>query len=231
MRWNHPTRGVIGPDDFIPIAEDTGLIIDLGRFVLREACRQTMRWRHLPGAEDLSVSVNVSPHQIYDDNFVTDVATALEESGLPATSLILELTETALLTDAAPVQQRLGALQLTGVRIAIDDFGTGYSSLAYLRSFAIDFLKIDRSFVNELTHGHRDQGRAMVRSIINIGRDLELHVIAEGIEEDTQLDVLRDAGCTTGQGYLFAKPAPADQIPDVIRRSHQAQLASHRSDA
>ncbi len=221
VRWHHPTRGLVGPDEFIPIAEETGLIIDIGRYVLREACRQTMQWRALPGGDNLCIGVNVSSHQLYDDQFVADVETALADTGLPPTALILELTESTLLSDTALVQQRLDALKHLGVRIAIDDFGTGYSSLAYLRTFPIDFLKIDRSFVNELSQELNDQGRVMVRSIISIGHNLNLGVVAEGIEQPAQLDELRDAGCNTGQGYLFARPVPPDQVPELLTQYTQ----------
>jgi len=217
VRWNHPTRGMVGPDEFIPIAEELGLIVDIGRFVLREACRETMAWRALPGAQDLCVGVNVSSQQLYDDQFVADIRAALDDTGLPATGFILELTESTLLSDTSIVQERLDALKRLGVRIALDDFGTGYSSLAYLRSFPIDFLKIDQSFVNELSRESDDQGLIMVRSIISIGHNLNLGVIAEGIEQTNQLEELRKAGCNTGQGYLFARPVPPDQIPELLR--------------
>jgi diguanylate cyclase (GGDEF)-like protein len=216
VRWQHPTRGLIPPDDFIPLAEETGLIIDLGRFVLQQACRHIADWRTVAKSNELSVSVNVSSHQLYDDRFVNDVATALQDSGLPATALTLELTETALLANSDQVHDRLNALKQLGIRIAIDDFGTGYSSLAYLRAFPIDFLKIDRSFVNELNDHHDGQGEDMIRSIIGIGHNLQLEVVAEGIERPSQLSALLAAGCNTGQGYLFAKPVPADEIPELI---------------
>ena len=213
LRWNHPTRGLVGPDQFIPIAEENGLIVDIGRSVLNEACRQTMQWRTtLPDAPALGIGVNVSSHQLYDKHFVTDVERALRESGLPPASLILELTESALLSDAAHIRERLDTLKRLGVRLAIDDFGTGYSSLSYLRTFPVDYLKIDRSFVNELNQHGSDQGRVMIRSIISIGHDFNLGVIAEGIETPAQLEELTHAGCDTGQGYLFARPIPPEQV-------------------
>ena len=216
IRWNHPTRGLVGPDDFIPIAEESRLIIDIGRYVLRVACRHAMQWRALPGAHHLSVGVNISYHQLYDDQFLAHIETALHETGLPPHNLTLELTERTLLTDTHRVHDRLATLKQLGVRLAIDDFGTGYSSLAYLRSFPIDFLKIDRSFVNELSDTSNDQGRVMIRSIISIGHNLNLGVVAEGIEQPAQLDQLRDASCNTGQGYLFSRPVPADQVPQLL---------------
>ena len=217
-RWHHPTRGFIPPDEFIPLAEETGLIIELGRFVLRAACRQAQEWRKTWTRNDIAISVNVSSYQLYDDTFVDDVGTALRETGLPATSLVLEVTETALLSDSSQVHTRLNALKELGIRIAIDDFGTGYSSLSYLRSFPIDFVKIDRAFISELTDTDSDQGEKMVRSIIGIGHNLRLNVVAEGIEGAGQLELLMEAGCNSGQGYFFAKPLPPDQIPDFLAR-------------
>jgi diguanylate cyclase (GGDEF)-like protein/PAS domain S-box-containing protein len=218
VRWNHPTRGLVPPDEFIPMAEETGLIVDIGRYVLREACWQTMQWRTLAGADNLCISVNVSSHQLYDGHFISDVEAALRDSGLPPSSLILELTESSLLSDTSRVHHRLATLRALGVRVAIDDFGTGYSSLSYLRSFPIDFLKIDRSFVNELGGVSNDQGRALVRSIISIGHNLNLLVIAEGIEHASQLDELIAAGCDFGQGYFFGYPTPPDEIPELLAR-------------
>ena len=215
VRWNHPTRGLIPPDEFVPIAEETGLIVELGRFVLREACWQVSQWR-ARGAPDLSVSVNVSPFQLYDASFLSDVQLALHEAALDPTALVLELTERSLLNETAGVRHRLTTLRESGIRIAIDDFGTGYSSLSYLRKFAIDYLKIDRSFVSELGISSNAQGRALVRSIINIGHDLDLDVIAEGIENASQLDALRSAGCDFGQGYLFGRPSPAEEILGLV---------------
>ena len=218
VRWNHPTRGLVPPNEFIPVAEETGLIVDIGRYVLRESCWQTMQWRALSGADNLCVSVNVSSHQLYDGHFVSDVETSLRESGLPPSSLVLELTESSLLSDTSRVHHRLATLRELGVRVAIDDFGTGYSSLSYLRTFPIDFLKIDRSFVNELGGASNDQGRALVRSIISIGHNLNLLVIAEGIEQASQLEELLAAGCDFGQGYLFGHPKPPDEIPELLTR-------------
>jgi len=224
LRWNHPIRGLVGPDQFIPIAEESGLIVDIGRFVLHEACRQAMEWRTtLPNANDIRMGVNVSSHQLYDEHFVTDVERALRETGLPPSCLILELTESSLLSDTTHIHERLDALKRLGVKLAIDDFGTGYSSLSYLHTFPVDFLKIDRTFVNELNQERSEQGRVMIRSIISIGHNLNLGVIAEGIEQASQLDELRDAGCNTGQGWLFAHAAPAPHIPELLSEYTQAQ--------
>lgn len=216
VRWNHPTRGLVVPDEFIPIAEETGLILDIGRYVLQEACWQTTQWRSLAGGSDLSVSVNVSSVQLYDDRFVSDVQMALRDSGLPSSSLILELTESALLSDTTRVRDLLATLRDLGIRVAVDDFGTGYSSLSYLRAFPIDFLKIDRTFVSELDQA---QGHALVRSIIGIGHDLQLCVVAEGIEHEDQLGVLQSERCDLGQGYFLGRPVPADEVPTVLGRA------------
>jgi diguanylate cyclase (GGDEF)-like protein len=217
LRWNHPTRGLVGPDQFIPIAEESGLIVDIGRYVLHEACQQAMQWRTtIPNAQTIRMGVNVSSHQLYDDHFVTDVQRALEATGLPPTSLILELTESALLSNTTHIHERLDALKHLGVQLAIDDFGTGYSSLSYLHTFPVDFLKIDRTFVNELDQDRSEQGRVMIRSIISIGHNLNLGVIAEGIEQTSQLDELREAGCNTGQGWLFAHAVPPQDIPELL---------------
>ena len=218
VRWNHPTRGLVPPAEFIPMAEETGLIVEIGRFVLREACWQARQWRSLPGAGELCVSVNVSSHQLYDGRFVADVELALRDSRLPPTALVLELTETSLLSDTSRVHHRLSTLRDLGVRVAIDDFGTGYSSLAYLRKFPVDFLKIDKSFVGELGGGHDEQGWALIRSIVGIGHDLNLVVVAEGIEDETQLDALRAARCDLGQGFLLGRPAPADEFGGLLAR-------------
>jgi diguanylate cyclase (GGDEF)-like protein len=227
LRWAHPTRGLIGPDEFIPMAEESGLIIDIGRWVLKEACRQAMHWRAtIPNAQTISMGVNVSSHQLYDDHFVRDVERALRDTGLPAASLILELTESVLLSNTTHIHERLDALKRLGVQLAIDDFGTGYSSLSYLHTFPVDFLKIDRTFVNELSEQHSDQGRVMIRSIISIGHNLNLGVIAEGIEQSTQLDELREAGCNTGQGWLFAHAEPPEKIPELLARYPQPSRPS-----
>jgi diguanylate cyclase (GGDEF)-like protein/PAS domain S-box-containing protein len=227
VRWNHPTRGLVGPNEFIPIAEETGLIVPIGLFVLRRACEQLVRWRATDSDNDaLSIGVNVSSQQLHDPNFVADVGGTLRATGLAAQHLVLELTESTLLSDTTLVLQRLGALKALGVRLAIDDFGTGYSSLAYLRTFPVDFLKIDRTFVNEVSR-QPDQGRVMVRSIIGLGHNLSLTVVAEGIEETEQLDELRDAGCNIGQGFLFARPVPPEAVPGLLAQRDLSREHAH----
>jgi diguanylate cyclase (GGDEF)-like protein len=220
LRWHHPTRGLVPPVEFIPIAEETGLIVEIGRFVLRTACVQTKQWQQAhEHARNLSVSVNVSAIQLHEEDFADVVEGALQESGLHPTNLILELTESTLVSSSGSIDSALNRLRRLGVHIAIDDFGTGYSSLAYLREFPVDYLKIDRSFVSRLTTDDADENNVMVQSIINIGKNLNLGVVAEGIEEAAQLDTLRAAGCDSGQGYLFARPIPPDEIPALLADS------------
>jgi diguanylate cyclase (GGDEF)-like protein len=217
LRWHHPTRGLVPPVEFIPIAEETGLIIEIGRFVLRTACMQTKQWQQaFAHARNLRVSVNVSAIQLHEEDFADVVEAALQESALHPTNLILELTESTLVSSSGSIDNALNRLRRLGVHIAIDDFGTGYSSLAYLREFPVDYLKIDRSFISRLTSDDDDENNVMVQSIINIGKNLNLGVVAEGIEETAQLDTLQAAGCDSGQGYLFARPIPPDEIPALL---------------
>ncbi|CAN5835636.1 EAL domain-containing protein [soil metagenome] len=205
LRWQHPTLGAVSPVEFIAVAEEAGLIGDIGAWVLREACRQAAGW---PGA--LTVSVNVSPVQAMSQDLRTVVLAALRESGLPATRLELEITESIFLHDAKTTLDQLHALRATGLRIALDDFGTGYSSLAYLRRFPFDTLKIDRSFVRELMQ--RPDARAIVKMILGLARTLQMKTVAEGVEEPAQAGLLTHHGCTTLQGYLVARPMPAAQV-------------------
>jgi diguanylate cyclase (GGDEF)-like protein/PAS domain S-box-containing protein len=205
-RWEHPERGSISPGRFIPLAEETGLIVPIGRHVLREACRQLACWRaRIPGADQLTVSVNVSMRQLLVGDLVEDVRRALLDAGLPAPALTLELTESSLATDTEQAIEALRRLKALGVRLAIDDFGTGYSSLAYLHRFPVDVLKIDRSFVSSVASGQ--QSPALARAIVDLGRSLDLVTLAEGIEQDLELAQFRELNCTLGQGYLFARPA------------------------
>jgi diguanylate cyclase (GGDEF)-like protein/PAS domain S-box-containing protein len=220
LRWEHPERGSVAPDEFIPIAEETGVILEVGRLVLDVACHQCAQWRAQSGLSALTMCVNVSGQQLYDERFVTDVEETLARAGLPPTSLILELTESTLLTDTAAVHQRLQQLKDMGVRLAVDDFGTGYSSLSYLHSFPVDYLKIDRSFVKGLNQRNDHQSHVMVRSIISIARNLNLAVVAEGIEQTEQLDALVAAGCHTGQGYLLSRPVPPEEITPLLQEQH-----------
>jgi diguanylate cyclase (GGDEF)-like protein/PAS domain S-box-containing protein len=205
LRWDHPDFGVVPPDKFIPIAEDTGLIVQIGRWVLGEACRQAARWREeLPGSGDLSMAVNVSGRQIASPNLVQHVAQSLAASGLAPAALILELTETVLVREADLAARRLAELQHLGVRLAVDDFGTGYSSLSYLRQFPFDILKVDKSFVATITDA--DAIPAIVRGLLELGRTLGLETVAEGVEDIMQRNALRAHGCELAQGFLFSRP-------------------------
>ena len=225
VRWNHPTRGLLGPLEFIPVAEETGAIVPLGEWVLGEACRQTSAWRagHA-GARDLSVSVNLSTRQLLEVDLVTQVRDTLEASGLEPSALTLELTEGSLMQDVDETVVKLRQLKELGVRLAIDDFGTGSSSLGYLQRFPIDTLKIDKSFVDGIaSDGSEDP--ALVRAIVQMASTLSLETIAEGIEGSDQLDELRSAGCRAGQGYLFAKPLKAEALGEFLESADAAGTA------
>ncbi len=209
VRWQAPGEALIPPARFIPLAEETGLIVEIGRFVLRSACLQARTWldRGLP---PIVVSVNVSPRQFKQESFVASVAQALRESGLPAELLELEITESMVMHDAARLIRMLEELRQLGVQIAVDDFGTGYSSLSYLKRFPVHRLKIDRSFVADVT-GNADDA-AIVRTIISLGHNLGLRVVAEGVETDSQLDFLRANACDEMQGFYFSPPVPVEEF-------------------
>jgi diguanylate cyclase (GGDEF)-like protein len=214
LRWNHPRRGWVMPSQFIPIAEETGLIVALGRWVLREACRQAATWPRCPDGTTPSVSVNVAARQLDSEEFAEDVREALSASGLPPSRLVLEITESDVTRAREAALHKLEALRALGVRVAIDDFGTGYSSLGHLQYFPVDELKIDRSFVQRVTGGDRDA--AFVRTIIGLARSLSADVVAEGIEEELQRRFLRRAGCDLGQGFHFSRPMPPGAVPRFI---------------
>ncbi|SDF43340.1 PAS domain S-box-containing protein/diguanylate cyclase (GGDEF) domain-containing protein [Blastococcus fimeti] len=204
LRWHSPTLGSIPPDRFVPLAEDLDLIGEIGAWVLREACATAAAWRRcVPAARDMTMAVNVSAVQLASPDLVDQIAEALSASGLPASALVLEVTETALVRDPDAAAQRLAALRALGVRLALDDFGTGYSSLSYLRQFTVDVLKIDRSFISTI---HGPELPPIVRALIDLGRTLDLEIVAEGIELEVQRDQLREARCDLAQGYLFAAP-------------------------
>ena len=213
IRWDHPELGQIMPDRFIPIAEQNGAIIPIGRWVLQTACRTAVGWieRHEP---TLTMAVNLSGRQLASDGIVDDVRTALADAGLEPASLVLEMTETALIEDPERAAAKLRDLRDLGVRLAIDDFGTGYSSLSYLQQFPVDILKIDRSFISRITDRH--QVPAIMRGLLDFSRTMQLETIAEGIESVAQLDQLRDQHCQLGQGYLFSRPLPADEAERLL---------------
>jgi diguanylate cyclase (GGDEF)-like protein/PAS domain S-box-containing protein len=211
LRWDHPERGPIGPARFIPIAEETGLIESIGQWVLRAACRAAVTWPR-QGSEPLAVSVNVSPRQLRDPGFVGEVREVLATTGLPASQLELEVTESAVMNDPDEARERLEQLQRVGVSLAIDDFGTGYSSLGQLRHFPFDSLKVDRSFMRGL--GQDQTNAAIVSGVIALARNLGLAVVGEGIETRAQLEQLQRLGCDRGQGYYLARPLS----PEALRR-------------
>jgi diguanylate cyclase (GGDEF)-like protein len=208
VRWQHPSRGLIAPAEFIPIAERSGLINDIGKWVLGDVCRQLARWRDR-GLSPLPVAVNLAARHFRSPELPALVSTLLDTHQLPTEMLELELTETTLLVAGLQVQANLAELRRLGVSLAIDDFGTGYSSLSYLKRMPINVLKIDQSFVRDLESGTDDQ--ALVTSIIALGHSLGLKLVAEGVETDRQAEILRRQGCDFGQGYLFGRPVPADE--------------------
>ncbi|GLY26691.1 hypothetical protein Kisp02_00560 [Kineosporia sp. NBRC 101731] len=223
VRWPHPERGMVRPDLFIPIAEQTGLIHDIGRFVLREACFQGQEWARMSPSTPMNIGVNVSGKQLQRRDFADEVSRALADSGLDAGSLVLEMTESVLMNDTESAMNTLKELKDRGVRIAIDDFGTGYSSLSYLHRFPVDILKIDRSFVDRLSGA--DAQDSLVQSIVQLGHTLQLETIAEGIEEHSQLIALRRLGCTMAQGYHFGRPAPADTVSKLVMDQNANSVA------
>ncbi len=208
VRWQHPTRGLISPLDFVPIAEGTGLIVPLGRWVLEEACRQAVEWG-AGTSRPLKMAVNVSVRQFDRADLPTMVAEVLAETGMPASQLCLEMTESVLMTDSEENLAQLIRLKALGLTLAIDDFGTGYSSLAYLRRFPVDTLKIDRSFIERL--GLQNDDAALADTIVQLGQSLGMSTVAEGIEEYGQLAALREMGCDFAQGFYFSRPIPADE--------------------
>ncbi len=222
IRWRHPQRGIVAPDNFIPLAEDNGMIVQIGRWVLEEACRQAAVWA-ADGVE-LAVAVNVSAHQLGRKGFGYEVALALQRSRIEPSSLILELTETTLMRDVSAAAQALEAIKALGVRVAIDDFGTGYASLSQLQRMPVDILKIDRSFVAALNDG--GQSRELLRAILGVGEALSLAVVAEGIEERAQMRALEEMGCEMAQGFLMGKPGPAEDIEALVSSHADAAAGS-----
>jgi diguanylate cyclase len=214
LRWNQPEFGMIGPADFIPIAEESGLIVPIGRWVLHTACRQAAEWQK-EGLGLINVSVNLSGRQTKDGSLMGDILAALRESGLPPRQLELEITETVLMENVHDNVTLLNRLQTEGIRLSIDDFGTGYSSMAYLKRFPIDQVKIDRTFVRDIPGDGDDE--AIVTAIIAMSRSLGLTVVAEGVETEQQLQFLRGADCDIMQGFHFARPMPASQMTNFLR--------------
>jgi len=210
IRWNHPTNGLVSPLDFISIAEETGLIVPIGEWALKEACRHAVTW-----PEDIRVAVNFSPVQFATPDIANLVFHALATSGLAPDRLEVEITESLFLESSDSVREILRGLKKIGVRIALDDFGTGFSSLSYLRKFPFDKIKIDRSFIVELLK--EDDASAVVKAITDLAAALRMETTAEGVEEREQLEVLRSHGCTTVQGFLFSKPVQASEVIELLQ--------------
>jgi diguanylate cyclase len=215
VRWRHPQRGVVPPDQFIPLAEHTGLIKPLTRWVLEAALRQCRAW--LAGGREIPVAVNVSMHDLHDTGFPNTIAGLLASNGVPARCLRVEITECAIMADPARAQEVLERLRALGIGVAVDDFGTGYSSLAYLKRLPVDELKIDRSFVRHLAEDDND--RAIVRSTIGLAHDLGLNVVAEGVEDQAAWDLLGRFGCDLVQGYFVSRPLPAAELVHWLEAS------------
>ena len=215
IRWNSPARGVVQPDDFIPTLEETGLILDVGKWVLGEACRQAAAWRE--AGHEIGMAVNVSGRQLDTDQLITDIEGALSESGLDPGALTIEITETTLMRNVEETARRLTQAKQLGVRIAIDDFGTGYSSLAHLQRFPVDTLKIDRSFISGLTDNHESE--TLLRTLVQLGKSLSIETLAEGIEQPGELTLLQGEQCDSGQGFLYARPLDAAATEAFLRDS------------
>ena len=216
IRWEHPECGFVPPSEFIPLAEETGLIVPIGRWVLEEACRQAKGWqeRH----DDVSIlwlSVNLSARQLGHKEITRHIEDALKSSGLHASNLSLEMTETALVEDVTSAVAALGRLKDLGVRVEIDDFGTGYSSLSYLKRFPADFLKLDNSFIGDLG-GDGGAGATITGAVVSLAHALDLRVVGEGIETAEQLQSLKDLGCDMGQGYYFSRPLTREGMDNLL---------------
>jgi EAL domain-containing protein (putative c-di-GMP-specific phosphodiesterase class I) len=213
MRWNHPERGMIPPNHFIPIAEETGLIMPMGEWALRIACTQAVQWMNQ--GNELIMAVNISARQFNHPGLVAMVEQVLRDTGLPAHWLELELTESVAMQDVQRTTATLHALRDLGVLLSIDDFGTGFSSLSYLQRFPLNKLKVDRSFVNNLGNGHNDT--TIAQTVILLGHSLRLRVIAEGVETREQIEILRGYGCEEMQGFYFSRPIPAHEIGVLLK--------------
>ncbi|MFC7299862.1 putative bifunctional diguanylate cyclase/phosphodiesterase [Herminiimonas aquatilis] len=214
LRWQHPVKGMISPADFIPLAEQTGLILPIGHWVLGTACAQLMAWAKNPVSANLHLAVNVSALQFKQPDYVSQVISILERSNIDPTLLTLELTESMLVNDVSDIIAKMKSLKTKGVRFSLDDFGTGYSSLSYLKKLPIDQLKIDQSFVRDMLKDSNDV--AIVRTVVGLARNLKLDVIAEGVETEGQRQFLADLGCHSFQGYLLSRPVPIAEFEGVL---------------
>jgi EAL domain-containing protein (putative c-di-GMP-specific phosphodiesterase class I) len=222
VRWRTADGDLVPPDDFISLAEDSGLISVIGEIVLRRACAQVARWRRLPGCADLTLSVNVSGRQFMDVDMVAVVADALEDAGLDADALWLEITESVMMTDSLDTLATMSGLRSLGVHLSVDDFGTGYSSLSYLQRFPIEQVKIDRRFVGGMCDHTEDE--AVVAAVVGIAKALGMSVVAEGVEEQRQVDQLAQYDCDLLQGFLFSRPMPALDLGPVLLERNEVGL-------
>ena len=227
VRWKHSTRGIVSPAEFVPIAEDVGVVVPIGFFVLERACEQMKRWQTEFNAPELTISVNVSGKQLQRSDFVERVRDILRRTKLSPESLKLEITESVLITNRDEIAKKLQRLKRSGVKFALDDFGTGYSSLSVLSAFPIDTLKIDRSFVSRVENDSEIQ--AIVRSIVTLARSMNMEITSEGIETKFQHRFVRELGCDTGQGYLFSKPLETAKFTEYLERHWGAQSALSRA--
>lgn len=215
MRWQHPTAGTVSPATFVPLLEETGLIVQVGAWVIEAACRQRAAWQRSGLlADDCSLAVNISPRQFASHSLVDLLQQSLTSNQLAPQMLEVELTEGSLMQDTEVTRRMLNDLKQLGVRLSVDDFGTGYSSLSYLKLFEIDTLKIDKSFVDKITTDKKDE--AISASIVNLAHNLQMLVVAEGVETDAQLQMLQQMGCDIVQGYYFAKPMPQDELESFV---------------
>jgi predicted signal transduction protein with EAL and GGDEF domain len=224
LRWNHPTKGMILPAMFIPLAEEIGFIIPLGEWVLKQACKAAAQW-----SEPLTISVNLSPSQFRSSGLVKAVSEALSSSGLPPEQLELEITETSLLSDSESTLSTLYQLRDLGVRVAMDDFGTGYSSLSYLQSFPFDKIKIDRSFVKDIADGVGSLN--IVRAVTAMAQGLGMTTTAEGVETEEQLAIIKAEGCTEMQGFLFSRPVPERDLEKLLKSGRKGARVANGQDA
>lgn len=224
IRWHQPEHGWIYPSAFIPVAEDSGLIVPLSQWVLRQACEQARAWQ-AAGLPPICISVNISAIDFRQRHFVAHLAAILEKTGLAPRLLELEITESVLMQNVEDTLVTLRAIKTLGVRLSIDDFGTGYSSLSYLRRFPIDVLKIDQSFIRGLSHNSQDA--QLIGAIISLGKSLDLNIIAEGVETLEQLAFLKAHQCEEGQGFLFSKAVAADEFAQLLQTGHHSLMPSH----
>jgi len=214
IRWQHPEEGLVGPDEFIGIAEDTGMIMDIGDWILGEACHQIVDWKKQYNNEELTVSVNLSPEQLRQPDIVQRISARIDESGVCPACVKLEITESTIMRNPAETRKKLEALRDLGLRFSIDDFGTGYSSLAQLGQFPIDILKIDRSFISAM--GDPDGGTDIVRTILELGKALGMEVIAEGVETEEDQSTLQSMNCPYAQGFLFSRPVSQAEAANLL---------------